>query len=152
MKKTIYLMLALLTVSSISVAQHRKGQHQEKKASVFEKFTAEQIATINSKRMTLQLDLTDKQQKAVEALELKEAQFKKTKMASRKQEKSDNKTLSDEERFNRINERLDRQISYKNNLKDILDDDQFAQWKEEMERRKMRRGKAKMKRERRSRK
>jgi len=151
MKKMIYLMLALLLVSSVGLAQHRKGPNHKKKTSVFEKYTPEQIATINSKRMTLRLDLDSRQQKEVEALELEKAKFKKSKMAERKKEENGDQAISEKEHFNRANERLDRQIAYQNSLKNILNDDQYKLWKEGMKNRKKRLGQERMKRKRHSR-
>ncbi|NER18717.1 hypothetical protein [Spongiivirga citrea] len=151
MKKMIYLMLALLLVSGIGLAQHRKGPNHQKKTSVFEKYTPEQIATINSKRMALRLDLNSKQQKEVEALELEKAKFKKSKMAERKKEENADKAISEKDHFDRANERLDRQLAYQNSLKNILDDDQYKIWKQDMKDRKKRLGQERMKRKRNSR-
>lgn len=151
MKKMIYLSLVLLLTSSIGFAQPRKGGHHKEKERVFEKFTPEQIATINSKRMALKLDLSEKQQKAIQALELDQAKFKKSKMERRKKEKTQEKDIDEQEKYARLNERLDRQIAYQSTLKNILDEDQYALWKEDMKNRKKRRGQERMKRKRHSR-
>ncbi len=152
MKKMIYLMLALLFISSTGFAQPRKGSQHKEKTSVYEKFTPEQIATINSKRMTLRLDLNEKQQKAIQALELDQVKFKKSVMELRKKERDQEKSKDEKVYYERLNERLDRQIAYQTKLKDILNQDQYAIWKEDMKDRSKRRGQERKKRRRHSRK
>ena len=85
MKKLI--LVIALTLSSLTFAQSRKSIEM----------TPEQVAELQTKKMTLDLDLTANQQKEVKALLLEEAKKReaiKTEMKARKAE--DKKVTSDE--------------------------------------------------------
>jgi hypothetical protein len=99
--------------------------------------TPEQMATLQTKKMTLALDLTEAQQAQVKALHLENAKMRKTKMEERKAQKEEGeaKKPTSEERYAMTNARLDHQIAQKAELKSILSDEQYAQW-EKMDHRK----------------
>lgn len=94
-----------------------------------EKLTPEQMATLQTKKMTLALDLNSTQQKQVQELHLENAKLRKEKMEAMK-EKS--RELSSEERFTRQNDRLDHMIAQKEKMKKILNEEQYAKWEKEM--------------------
>lgn len=125
MKKLLLLSL-LFFVSFNSFSQNRKQLRTK-----LESFNAEQIATLQTKKMTLSLDLNLKQQNEIFNVLLEEVKFKKTKKGEIDQRKKDSKeALSSEERFDIISEKLDHQIALNNKMKTILNKDQFLVWQE----------------------
>ncbi len=128
MKKLI--LIAMAFVSLQSIAQDREKGNRKHKAEMMQNLSAEDIATLGAKKMTLKLDLSDAQQAEVKNLLLEEATFRKEKMEARKEEKEadDFQRPTKEERLKMQNERLDRQIEMKQKMKSILDDEQYAEW------------------------
>lgn len=104
--------------------------------------TVEQVATLQTKKATLALDLTEVQQGQMKALMLENAKMRKTKMEERKALKEKGETIkrTSEDRYALANERLDHQIAQKAELKNILSDEQYAKW-EKTQHRKRKRGK-----------
>ena len=98
----------------------------------------EQVATLETKKMTLALDLTEKQQQEIQAIHMDKAIERQTRMEERKNR--DEKPDADE-RFQMMNDRLDKQIAMKDQMRDILDKDQFEKW----EKLNLTRGRSKMK-------
>lgn len=95
-----------------------------------DKMSPEQMATLQTKRMTLALDLTDAQQRQVQGLNVENAIRREEKMKEIKikKEKGELRKLSQEERYNLQLAMLDHQIAQKNKMKKILDKDQYAKW------------------------
>ncbi len=108
-------------------AQRKGRMHNHKEMAA--KFTPEQIATIKTKRMALQLDLTDAQQRQVQKLNEEIATERKAKIEARKAEKEKKKELTDDEKFERLNERLDAQLAHQKAMRKILNDEQYELWK-----------------------
>ncbi|MEO9892754.1 hypothetical protein [Aurantibacter sp.] len=136
MKKAIIVMMLLVGVTTI--AQERKERPNR---GDMKDLTAEQIATLQTKKMTLALDLTSKQQTQIQAINLEQATTRKAKMAERKAAKEDGerKKPTSEERYAMQNERLDAQIALKSEMKSILSDEQYTKW-EKMRHHKKKRG------------
>lgn len=125
MKKLLVLSL-LFIVSFNSFSQNRKQLGNKLKS-----FSAEQIATLQTKKMTLSLDLNLKQQNEIFNVCLEEVKFKKTKRGEINERKNNSKEgLSSEEIFDMMNEKLDHQIALNNKMKTILNKDQFLVWQE----------------------
>ena len=133
MKKLIIIALVLATIQV--TAQERKnrsnnnrGDRQER----FQDYTPEEMATLQTKKMTLHLDLSEAQQKEIQKLNLENAIERKTKMEARKSqnEGKEFQKPSKEEQLKMMNERLDNQIEMKNKMKSILNDEQFAKYEE----------------------
>lgn len=123
MKKLIMIAIAFLTLNA--TAQDRK-----KKNEFFKDLTAEEVATLKTKKMTLHLDLTESQQTQVKALILEETKHQKkqrVKFEERK-EKENTQKPSKEERLTMMNEQLDRKIEMKKNMKNILNAEQYEKW------------------------
>lgn len=131
-------------------ATAQKGDFRKDRAHHFEDFSAEEIAQLKTKKLTLALDLTSAQQSEIQALELQNAKAMKQKMAERKKmkEKNDKEKPSKEERLAFMNERLDRQIAHKAKMKSILSAEQYAKWEKmhAMKQKKARKGMKKMRR------
>jgi len=116
----------------------RKERHQK-----FKDFTSQQVAELQTKEMTLKLDLTEAQQRNIEKIHLANAIERKAKREDLKlkREKNNGEKLSKDERFNLMNERLEKQISNKKEMKAILSKEQFEKFERGMSH-KRRKGKA----------
>jgi hypothetical protein len=123
--KNLILTMALL-LSLTAIAQSGKRDHERQRAA--HDMTAEQLATLKTKKMALALELTSKQQQEVLKINLEEAEFRKSKMAERK-EKGEREKLTTDEKFEMQNAILDRKIAQQEKLKEILTDEQFDLWK-----------------------
>lgn len=118
------LALAVIAFIGLTVqAQERKMERQE--------LTPEQRVELQVKKMTLDLDLNDKQQKDVKALLT--AQHKKMEEAKAKRQaaKTENKKPTNEERYAMKSKMLDEQIAFKADMKKILTEKQMEKWEEQ---------------------
>lgn len=120
MKKII--IAALLVVGMTSFAQDRKDMP---KRAEMEKFTPEQRNQLMLKKMTLELDLSAKQQEQMKSIIAEKSAEREAMMKDRKENKT---KLTTEERFARKSKMLDEQIAMKAKMKSILSADQFAKW------------------------
>ncbi|KAG1650165.1 hypothetical protein GQR58_028275 [Nymphon striatum] len=102
----------MLLVGITAIAQ--RGEHGSREGK--KDLTAEQVATLKTKKATLALDLTEAQQGQMKTLFLENAKMQKTKMTE-------------------PNERLDHQIAQKAKLKSILSDEQYTKWEKTQRRR-----------------
>jgi len=132
MKKLILIALALVTIQVSAQnrkQEFRKGERMEKGQRMSD-LTPEEMAQLQTKKMTLALDLTEAQQKKIEKLNLENAKDRKAKMEARQAKMKDSKgeKPSKEERLKMMNERLDKQIEMKQKMKKILDDEQLEKW------------------------
>lgn len=123
MKKLMLIAIAFLTLNA--TAQDKKNGRDQ-----FNDLSAEEVATLKTKKLTLELDLTESQQASVKALVLKEAQHRELLRTKRQQQQNDEdfKKPSKEERYAMANERLDRQIEMKKQMKSILNAEQYTKW------------------------
>ncbi len=130
MKKIILILLVL--VSFIGVSQ----EHKPTRKQVVD-MTPEQMATLKTKKMTLALDLTDKQYNDVYTVNLEHAKIRKAKMAERKaiRDSGEKEEPTAELLYARKNEKLDNMIAHKRKMKNILSEEQYKKW-EKMHRRK----------------
>lgn len=127
MKKLVLVVMALCAIQ-ITFAQG----HQKNKKGM--NLSAEEIANIQTKKMTLALDLTDAQQENIYQVNLENAKLRKEHMAERKAERASGNTQkpTKEERLEMANKRLDHQIAVKAKMKDILNDEQYTKWERMM--------------------
>ena len=124
--KSIALALLVL-VGTMSFAQPQKrGHEQHPKMDKMDEMSAEHIATLMSKKMTLQLELSETQQAKVYELILESTVKKKAQKADRPDGKP-----TKEQRFELQNKRLDDEIAFNKSLKSILNDEQYVQWKQQ---------------------
>ncbi|WCO02208.1 hypothetical protein [Psychroserpens ponticola] len=123
MKKLMIIAIALLTLNA--TAQDKKNRK-----GFLNDLSAEEAATLKTKKMTLQLDLNDSQQQKVKVLMLEDAKQKEGIRAKRKakKESEDSKKPTKEERYAMANNRLDKQIEMKKQMKIILNDEQYKKW------------------------
>jgi len=127
--------VALLILSGSVFAQrpmHREAKKQHHKKEFMKDLSAEQLATLKTKKMTLALDLNKGQQDKMYSLNLAGTKDRKQQMEARKKAigKAEGKKpkLSSEEKFQRMNTQLDKKIAFKNNVKSILSEAQFQKW------------------------
>lgn len=111
--------LAMAMIMSIGAnAQDKKDHHEPLKP--------EQRAELQAKKMTLALDLNEKQQKDVQQLLIEKgkqrAEFRRQHMADRQA----GKKLTADERFAMKSKMLDDRIAMNREMKKILTQDQFA--------------------------
>lgn len=136
MKKLFLIALALVTLQ-VSAQHKREGDKKGEKMERMNDYTPEQIAELQTKKMTLHLDLNEAQQQKVMALNLQNATDRKAMIEAKKQmaKKSDDQEMSKEDKLKMKNDMLDKQIAMKQKMKDILDEKQYAKWEEMMSKR-----------------
>ena len=132
MKRIIVLVL-LLSVIQIPAQERQDNRPKEGRkhhGEFMQNMTAEQLATLKTKRMTLDLNLNESQSQEIYNLNLKAAQDKKAKFEERKgsQGEGKRKELTEKEHFDLMNNRLDNQIAHKQRMQRILNEDQFKRW------------------------
>ncbi len=127
MKKVLIAMALLIGLTSFA---QRGGHHEQRKGEMHD-MTPEQMATLKTKRMALALDLNENQLDQVMQINLKDIAFRKSKLEERKAKKESGELtkLSGDERFALENERLDRKLALQQQLKEILTEEQYVQWK-----------------------
>lgn len=128
MKKLFVVILLILSGSVFAQGpMHRETKKQHHKQEYMKGLSAEQLATLKTKKMTLALDLNKDQQEKMYALNLDRVKDRKQKMEARKKEVK-KPELSSEVKFNRMNTQLDKKIALKNKVKSILTEEQFKKW------------------------
>jgi hypothetical protein len=129
MKKLLIIALALFTLNGVAQEKRKRSSNHQERMSLRKDMTPKDIADLKSKKLTLQLDLTDNQQQKVYRLILKQAEKNKS---SRKTHKADNgekkERLSKEERIKMQNHKLDQMIAIKREMKTILTAEQYAKF------------------------
>ncbi|NND10681.1 MAG: hypothetical protein HKN96_05695 [Flavobacteriaceae bacterium] len=129
MKHLLALAMAFMTLTA--VAQEKPGKTGKERTEMRPDFTPEQIATMKSKELALKLDLDATQQAKVQELQLAMAKDRLTKreeMKSRKESKSERPTA--DELYEMKNERLDKALAHKQEMKNILSSEQYKKWEE----------------------
>lgn len=134
MKKLGIIAIALITLQA--TAQEQKSAISKQKIErISSDMSPEDIAQIQTKRMTLELDLDESQQKKVNALLLEEAKKRaeKKQAFSKTNDNADAKAaLTKDDRVKQMNERLDNQIAMKAKMKGILTPEQYTKWDNKM--------------------
>ena len=131
--------IAFMLLCSITLFAQRPGHdkmdQQKPLMEKMESFTPEQQAELESKRLTLSLDLNESQQQAVKSLSLEHS----AKRKAQRLEPEVRKKLTSEEFYKLQVTKLDNKITFKSEMKSILNKDQFAKWEQiNVERRKHR--------------
>ena len=123
MKKLI--VLALLIVGTTIVAQERNRKHQ---GNEMEQFTPQQKSQLMLKKMTLELDLNDSQQKEMSAIISDKIAKKEAHKAEMKVMKEKGVRPTNDQRFAMQMKMLDEQIATKKRMEKILNAKQFDKW------------------------
>lgn len=117
--------IALLMVGTIIIAQERNRKHQ---GNEMEQFTPEQKSQLMLKRMTLELDLNDSQQKEMSTIISDNVAKKEAHKAEMKAMKEKGVKPTNDERFAMQMKMLDEQIATKKRMEKILNAKQFEKW------------------------
>ena len=143
MKKVMIIALIMIGFQ-LNAQEKQRGDREGRndRMAMMKDLSAEEIATLQTKRMTLQLDLSESQQGKVKSIFQEETKFKKSRMAEMKARKDagDMERPSKDQRLKMMNERLDRQIAMKRKMKDILDDQQYDKWEKSLSKRGWKKG------------
>lgn len=134
MKKIILALALLISFSTIGQEHEEKKEHRRKgpaglKMKMHKKpdFSPEQMATLKTKKMALELDLDKSQQNQLQKFNEKNIKERRTLMEKMKEHKKsgEKKSLTSDQKFEMANERLDRAIAQKKELKRILGEEKF---------------------------
>lgn len=117
--KKVFLIFTLV-LSVLTYAQEKKG--------VVEKMSPEQQTTLLVKKLTLSLDLNQKQQEEIKVLLLERAQKKAAHQLAQKEKKEKGEKPTATEKFENQSQLLDAQIEFKAKMKKILSEEQFKKW------------------------
>ena len=123
MKKLIVIALLLAGTSIIAQERNRK-QHADK----MEQFTPEQQSQLMLKKMTLDFDLNDTQQKEITVFIADKMAKKETHKAEMKVMKKKGVRPTNDKRFAMQIKMLDEQIVSKKRMEKILNAKQFEKW------------------------
>ena len=125
MKKVIIAMVLIAGFTGMA----QKGPHRSNHAAMKD-LTPEQVATLQTKKLTLALDLSTSQQKAIQELHVENVKLRKEKRASARAGNTDGERgkPSSEELYAMQNERLDRMIFVKAQMKESLSPEQYEKW------------------------
>ena len=125
MKKLMLIALALIALQ-INAQDNRPGYNGDR-GSKMKDVSPEESANLKAKRMTLNLDLSEKQQDQVYQLFLKnEKERQEMREARQGQGERPSKEAME-------NIRLDKQIEMKRQMKGILNQEQYSKWEKLME-------------------
>ena len=124
MKKWIITCLLLAGLSATAQHMPREGHGRPP----MQEFSADEMATLQSKKMTLALDLSSNQQQELKTLLTKRLRQR---QEMRQAHQKDTAALADpQKRFQRMNERLDSEIAFRQELKKILSEPQYETWRQ----------------------
>ncbi|WP_341214998.1 hypothetical protein [uncultured Wocania sp.] len=127
MKRLAIIAVAFLALQATAQQKKERSNNQERGQKMMN-LSAEEMATLQTKKMTLHLDLTESQQAKIHKLNLENATKRKAMMETRKARKESGNTPSKEQRLAMMNTKLDHQIAMKAKMKDILNEEQYAKW------------------------
>lgn len=127
--RTILGALIILFCFSVDAQSPRESMKNDKRMEKMKTMTPEQQATLWSKKMTLDLDLTETQQNQIYALVLKKTKKQQERRANRPKERP-----SQEEIYQNKVEQLDEKIAMRNEMKSILTSEQYEKWNQSAER------------------
>lgn len=117
--KKIFLTLLASGITTISFAQDTKND---------ERMTLEQRNELHLKKMTIDLDLNEKQQKEMAKVIAEENQKREAQRTEFKANKETGKKISAQERFEMKSKMLDEHKERKDKMRKILNEKQFDKW------------------------
>tara|TARA_R110002049_G_scaffold71370_1_gene183899 strand:+ start:64568 stop:65083 length:516 start_codon:yes stop_codon:yes gene_type:complete len=129
MKKLALIAIACITLQATAQKKNMDGPRKDRYEQ-FQNLSAEDMATLQTKKLILHLDLDASQQKAIQKLNLENSTVMKASMEARKAAKENGTAQrpSQEERTKMMNKRLNHQIAMKAKMKDILNAEQYEKW------------------------
>ncbi|WP_299056972.1 Spy/CpxP family protein refolding chaperone [uncultured Polaribacter sp.] len=128
-------MKKLVSILSLVLAITFGVQAQEKKDGKRVKLSEEQQTNLAIKKMTLALDLSEKQQAEIKPILMAKAAERKSMMEQRKADREAKKRPTDSEVYKKRMSHLDNQIAMKKKMKSILNKEQFEKFEKMQKRR-----------------
>ncbi len=119
--------IACIILLSFTMISYAQDGHDVKKRKM--KFTAEQQAVLQTKQMVLELDLSSSQQQQMLSINKKQAQMREKLIQQHKAMKDREEKPSQDEIFKMKNDLLDARIANQAEVKKILNEKQFEQWR-----------------------
>lgn len=119
-------LVALFTISTFAQKQQRRQQRPD--------FTVDQMAELQTKKMTLQFDLSEQQQQQILEINTRKAADRKQKMEARQAAKIADKKPTSDEIFKNKSERMNNMIAHKAEMKKVLNETQFETWEKSIKR------------------
>ena len=128
MKKLILIAIAFIGLQATGQQQRKQGLNNGDRGEKMMNLSPEEMATLQTKKMILALDLNESQQKEIQKINLENATIRKAHMAERKVKREEGAAPSKEERLKMMNAMLDHKIEMKAKMKTILNEEQFDKW------------------------
>lgn len=130
MKNLLIIAMALISIQAIAQGEKKERVNNQERAHRMSTLSAEDMATLQTKKMTLHLDLNEAQQAKIKAMNLENATLRKARMEAHraKKESGEMQKPTQEERLKMANAKLDHQIAMKAKMKTILNAEQYAKW------------------------
>lgn len=125
MKNLVIIALALVTLNGFAQKKEKQYINKENRTEIKKEMTAEDVAGIQTKKLTLELDLTNEQQEKVYVLILEQSKLN---IATRKAREARTTKPTKDEIVKAKNDRLDQQIKMKREMKAILTAEQYAKF------------------------
>jgi len=123
MKKWILAGLMLFGLSAAAQRMPRDGHGRQQ----MQELSADEKATLQSKQMTLALDLSSAQEQQLQKLLVKRNTER---SAMREAHRKDTTAMADpHKRYERMSERLDQEIAFRRDLQKVLGEPAYEQWK-----------------------
>ena len=116
-------MLLLASITAVAQSDAMRGREYHMKD-----FSTEQIATLQTKKMTLALDLSEEQQRKITPLLAKRIATRKAQMEARKAKKQGEEKLTSDEQYALQIARLDAKIAQKQEMRSLLTAAQYGKW------------------------
>lgn len=122
--------VALIAIGMTAFAQENKMQPLQKGKADFERMTPEQRNELQLKKMTLDLGLSDVQQKQMKEIIVDQQTKRQAWAEERKINKEKGLKQNADERYKKESKMLDEKIAVKESVKKILTPEQFKKWEE----------------------
>jgi len=121
-------LIVLLVVGLSTYAQ--EGKKQERQGADRERLSPEQRNQLQLKKMTLELNLNESQQKEIAKILEEQSAKRQAEMATFKANKDKGVKPTAEERFAMKNKKLDEAIAVKAKVQKVLTPEQFKKWED----------------------
>ena len=117
-------LLALFISFSLTINAQKKELFKNKK-----RLTTEQLTTLKVKKMTLELELSEVQQKKLTPVITKLISERKIEADRMRESKNEVKNIDASNRYQMANKILDRKIMFQKEMRTILNEEQFKKFK-----------------------
>ncbi|WP_372919807.1 Spy/CpxP family protein refolding chaperone [Salegentibacter sp.] len=129
MKKISLILVLMISVSAFAQERKHKKAHQDRV-----EMTAEERASLKTQKMNSELDLTQDQQEEIKKLFTEQAKEREEYKAEKKEARTKNATARAKRSEGR-NLRVEKREEHREKMKEILTEEQFATWTENMTKR-----------------